>query len=200
LAKEQEHFPAKWTPVRRRKCDHTNKGAFHADFYGFLRGGRPRLRPACRPGGGAGDQANPAHRSAHRGLHRGAEGHGGGVRAHAGGAGKPDPKILAELESLAKKHGFTSFSEFDAAGANISMIMSGLDPKSKAFSEPSVVIRREIEEVKADKAIFAAEKAQMLKELDDALKTAQPVQFPANIELVKKYFDKLVAVLQESHG
>ncbi len=80
------------------------------------------------------------------------------------------------------------------------MIMSGLDPKSKAFSEPSVVIRREIEEVKADKAIFAAEKAQMLKELDDALKTAQPVQFPANIELVKKYFDKLVAVLQESHG
>jgi hypothetical protein len=117
-----------------------------------------------------------------------------------GGAGKPDPKILAELESLAKKHGFTSFSEFDAAGANISMIMSGLDPKSKAFSEPSVVIRKEIEEVKADKAIPAAEKAQMLKELDDALKTAQPVQFPANIELVKKYFDKLVAVLQESRG
>ena len=113
-----------------------------------------------------------------------------------GNADKPDPKIQAELETVAKKHGFANFGDYDDVAANISMVMAGIDPQSKAFTEPKVAIEKEIEEVKADKSIPEKEKKQMLDELSEALKSAQPVANPGNIELVKKYFDKLDAVLQ----
>lgn len=109
---------------------------------------------------------------------------------------KPDPKIQEELESVAKKHGFKDFGEYDDVAANVSMIMAGIDPQTKAFTEPQVAIKKEIEEVNADKSIPAKEKKQMLEELNEALKTAQPIQFPDNVELVKKYYDKIEAVLQ----
>jgi hypothetical protein len=35
----------------------------------------------------------------------------------------------------------------------------------------------------------------MLEELNEALKSAQPIQFPSNIELVKKHYDKIDAAL-----
>ena len=109
---------------------------------------------------------------------------------------KPDPKMQAELESIAKKHGFASFQEYDDVAANISMVMAGIDPQTKAFTEPKVAIEKEIEEVKNDKSIPEKEKKQMLEELSEALKTAQPIQFADNIELIKKYWDKIDAVLQ----
>ena len=109
---------------------------------------------------------------------------------------KPDPKVQAELESIAKKHGFASFQEYDDVAANISMVMAGIDPQSKAFTEPKVAIQKEIEEVQGDKSIPEKEKKQMLDELNEALKSAQPIANPGNIELVKKYYDKIDAVLQ----
>ena len=109
---------------------------------------------------------------------------------------KPDPKVQAELESIAKKHGFASFQEYDDVAANISMVMAGIDPQSKAFTEPKVAIQKEIEEVQGDKSIPEKEKKQMLDELNEALKSAQPIQHPANVELVKQYWDKIDAVLQ----
>ena len=111
-------------------------------------------------------------------------------------ADKPDPKVQAELESIAKKHGFGSFEEYDDVAANISMVMAGIDPQSKVFTEPKVAIQKEIEEVKNDKSIPEKEKKQMLDELGEALKSAQPVANPENIELVKKYYEKIDAVLQ----
>jgi hypothetical protein len=109
---------------------------------------------------------------------------------------KPDPKIQAELETIAKKHGFKDFADYDDVAANISMIMAGIDPQTKAFMEPAEAIKKEIEEVKADKSIPEKEKKQMLEELNDALKTAAPVQYPSNVDLVKKHFDKIESVLQ----
>ena len=35
----------------------------------------------------------------------------------------------------------------------------------------------------------------LLEELNEALKSAQPIQFPGNIELVKKHYDKIDAAL-----
>jgi hypothetical protein len=113
-----------------------------------------------------------------------------------GNSDKPDPKVQAELESIAKKHGFASFAEYDDVAANISMVMAGIDPQSRAFTEPKVAIQKEIDEVKADTTIPDKEKKQMLEELAEALKTAQPIQHPENIELVKKYWEKIDAVLQ----
>ena len=109
---------------------------------------------------------------------------------------KPDPKIQAELETIAKKHGFKDFADYDDVAANISMIMAGIDPQTKAFTEPAAAIKKEIDEVKGDKSIPEKEKKQMLEELSEALKTAAPVQHPSNVDIVKKYFDKIESVLQ----
>jgi hypothetical protein len=109
---------------------------------------------------------------------------------------KPDPKIQAELEAIAKKHGFKDFADYDDVAANISMIMAGIDPQTKDFMEPAAAIKKEIDEVQGDKSIPDKEKKQMLEELNDALKTAAPIQHPGNVDLVKKYFDKIESVLQ----
>jgi hypothetical protein len=109
---------------------------------------------------------------------------------------KPDPKLQAELDGIAKKHGFKDFMEYDDIAANISMVMAGLDPQSGAFTDPITAIKKEIEEVKADKSIAEKDKKQMLEELNEALRTTEPIKFPENIEVVKKYREKIDAVLQ----
>jgi len=109
---------------------------------------------------------------------------------------KPDPKIQAELENVAKKHGFKNFNEYDDVAANISMVMAGMDPQTKEFLEPQAAIEKEIKEVTADKSIPEKEKKQMLEELGEARKTAAPILNRSNIELVKKYFDRIEKVLQ----
>jgi hypothetical protein len=109
---------------------------------------------------------------------------------------KPDPKIQAELEATAKQHGFKDFAHYDDVAANISMVMAGIDPQTGAFTDPVEAIKKEIEEVKADKSIPEKDKKQMLTELDEVLKVTQPIKFPANIELVKKYRQKIDSVLQ----
>ena len=62
----------------------------------------------------------------------------------------------------------------------------------KAVSD---LLKKEIADVTADKTIQAQDKKQMLEELNEALKSVQPIQFPGNIELVKKYYDKIDAGL-----
>lgn len=108
---------------------------------------------------------------------------------------KPDPKLVAELEAAAKKHGFANLQELDDVAANISMVMSGLDPKTKEFSQPPEAIKKEIAAVTADKSIPENEKKQIISELNMALKYAKPVQFQENVELVKKYYEKIEAAV-----
>jgi hypothetical protein len=109
---------------------------------------------------------------------------------------KPDPKIQTELEDIAKKNGFKDFAEYDDVAANISMVMAGIDPQSGVYTDPLASIKREIEEVTADKTLQEKDKKQMLEELTEALKTTQPVQFPDNVELIKKYRAEIDKVLQ----
>lgn len=105
-------------------------------------------------------------------------------------------KVDPAIEAVAKKHGFASFCEYDDVAANISMVMAGIDPQSKQFTEPQAAIKKEIDEVTRDKSIPEKEKKQMLEELNEALRSAQPIQHASNIDLVKKYWDKIDAVLQ----
>jgi hypothetical protein len=109
---------------------------------------------------------------------------------------KPDPKIQAELEAIATKNGFKDFSEYDDVAANISMVMAGIDPSSGVYTDPVSSIKKEIEEVTADKSLSEKDKKQMLDELNEALKSAQPIQFPENVELVKKNRAEIDKVLQ----
>lgn len=114
-----------------------------------------------------------------------------------GDSDKPDPKVIAQLEGIVKKHGFASLNQYDEVAANISLVFALIDPKTKAVMQPQELIRKEIAEVNADASIPAEDKKQTLAELNEALKSAQPVQFPENVALVKKYYDKIDATLQD---
>jgi hypothetical protein len=111
-------------------------------------------------------------------------------------ADKPDPKVEAQAAALAKKNGFASVAEYDDVSTNIMMIMSGIDPQTKKFTEPPEQIKHEIAALKADKSVSEAEKKEGLAELEAALKIAKPIQFKENITLVLKYFDQLVPFVQ----
>ena len=111
---------------------------------------------------------------------------------------KPDPKVMAQLDAIAKKHKFASYDEFVDVGANISLVMDGVDPKTKKYVGADVVLKKQIAEVQADKKMPAADKKQALEELNDALKSVEPVKFPGNIDLVVKYYDKIVAAMPQS--
>jgi hypothetical protein len=77
------------------------------------------------------------------------------------------------------------------------MVMSGIDPQTKKFTEPPEQIKKEIAALKADKTVQETEKKDDLAELEAALKTAKPIQFKENIALVLKYYDKLLPLMQE---
>ena len=108
-----------------------------------------------------------------------------------------DPKVEAQAAAVAKKHGFASLAQYDDVSMNITMIMSGIDPQTKKFTEPPEQIKEEIAALKADKSVPEAEKKEGLAQLEAALKNAKPIQFKENIALVLKYFDQLVPFMQE---
>src|SRR5207237_3705880 len=110
---------------------------------------------------------------------------------------KPDPKVEAQAEAVAKKNGFASLDEFDDVSFNVSMIMSGIDPQTKKFTEPPEQTKREIAALKADKTVPEAEKKDELAELEAALNAAKPIQFKENIALVLKHYEKLLPLMQE---
>jgi hypothetical protein len=104
---------------------------------------------------------------------------------------QPSPKVMAQLDSAAKKHGFANYAEYDDVGGNISMVMEGFDPQTKKYVGQDVVIKQEIAQVQADKKMPANDKKQALSQLNDELKSVTPLQFPANVDVVAKYYDKL---------
>lgn len=114
----------------------------------------------------------------------------------AAASDKPDPKVQADLDAMAKKHGFGSFAEFDDVAYNISLVMGGLDPQTGKFTDPVTALKQEIDDVKGDKSIAEKDRKQMLEELNEALKNTPPLQFPENVEVVKQYREQIEKVLQ----
>ena len=109
---------------------------------------------------------------------------------------RPDPKREAQAEALVKKNGFASLAEYDNVSMNISLVMSGIDQRTKKFTEPPDQIKQQIDAVKSDKSVPEAQKKEDLAQLGTALKNAKPIQFKENIALVLKYFDKLTDLMQ----
>ena len=109
---------------------------------------------------------------------------------------KPDPKIIAQLEDLAKKNGFASYDGYSNVVDNISLVLGGFDPATKKYVGPDVVLKAQIAEVQADKKMSAKDKKEALADLNEALKSPAPaVENKGNIDLVAKYYDKLAAAL-----
>lgn len=109
---------------------------------------------------------------------------------------KPDPALQAELETIAKKHGFAGFSELDDVAANISIVMAGLDPQSGTFTDPIEALKKELEDVKGDATIPEADKKQLVSELEEAIKTTPTLQNKENIDLVKAHRAEIEKSLQ----
>ena len=107
-----------------------------------------------------------------------------------------DPKVKAQGEAVARKHGFASLAEHDDVSTNIAIIMSHIDQKTKKFTEPPERVREEIAALKADKSVSDAAKKEDLAQLEAALKGAKPIQFKENIALVLKHYDELLPFMQ----
>jgi hypothetical protein len=109
---------------------------------------------------------------------------------------KPDPKVTAQLEGIAKKNGFAGYDEYNDVVDNISIVLGGFDPATKKYVGSDAVIKVQIAQVQADKKMSAKDKKEALAELNDALKSPAPaIENKGNIDLVAKYYDKLADAL-----
>src|SRR3954464_8838156 len=113
----------------------------------------------------------------------------------------PDQKVIGQLDAVAKKNGFASYDDYNNVVDNISLVLGGFDPATKKYVGTEAVIQAQIAQVQADKKMPAKDKKEALDELNEALKTPAPqVENKANIELVAKYYDKLVAALGDDQN
>jgi len=103
----------------------------------------------------------------------------------------PDAKTMAALEAVAKKYGFADYAEYGNVAANIDMLLDGFDPKTKKFIGIEASLKSQIALIQADTKMPAKDKQEALDELNDSLKNAPKIQFPANVDIVAKYYDKL---------
>jgi hypothetical protein len=109
---------------------------------------------------------------------------------------KPDPKVTAQLDGVAKKNGFASYDDYNTVIDNISLVLGGFDPATKKYVGSEAVIKAQIAEVQADKKMSAKDKKDALADLNAALKAPEPpIENKGNIDLVTKYYDKLAAAL-----
>jgi hypothetical protein len=111
-------------------------------------------------------------------------------------ADQPDPKLQAESEAITNNSGFKDFAEYDNVAANILMVVAGIDPLTKRYTDPQTVIKKGVAKVTADPIISEKDKNELLKEFEKLLVAAQPIQYPSNIQLVRKYYDKIDTALQ----
>jgi hypothetical protein len=109
---------------------------------------------------------------------------------------KPDPKVTAQLEAVAKKNGFASYDDYNTVVDNISIVLGGFDPATKKYVGTEAVIKAQMAQVQADKKMSAKDKKDALADLSQALKAPEPpIENKGNIDLVGKYYDKLAAIL-----
>ena len=111
---------------------------------------------------------------------------------------KPDPKIDAQLDAVAKKNGFASYDDYNTVVDNISLVLGGFDPATKKFVGAETVLKAQIAQIQADKKMPAKDKKEALADLNEALKSPPPaIENKGNIDLVAKYYDKLAEALGE---
>jgi hypothetical protein len=109
---------------------------------------------------------------------------------------QPDPKLQAQSEAVAKNSGFNDFAEYDNVAANILMVVAGIDPLTKRYTDPQSSVKKWIANVTADRTVPEKVQKELLNEFEKVLKAAQPIQYPSNIALVTKYYDKIDMALQ----
>jgi hypothetical protein len=117
------------------------------------------------------------------------------IVAKAPEADKSDPKVMEQLEAVAKKYQFANYAEYRDVDENIGLVMSGIDPGTKKYVGPDAVIKKDIALIDSEN-LPANDKKRQLDEEQSKLKSLpEPVKFPANIDLVVKNYDKINAAM-----
>lgn len=112
------------------------------------------------------------------------------------GAGEMDTELESKLAAIAKKHGFKDLTELDDVTANVMLVMTGLDPETGEFMEPSEALKKEIAAVEADKTLPKDEKEERLDYLKEALSAIGPLKYKENVAVVKANREELEKALQ----
>ncbi len=108
----------------------------------------------------------------------------------------PDAEADAKLAPIARRFGFKDHKEYQEVVTNIAMVMFGIDPDTKAFTDPPTLTKKLLENAKADKKLSDADRKQVVEDLTNQLKMVQPIVHPGNIDLVKKHYDKIEPLLK----
>lgn len=111
-------------------------------------------------------------------------------------AGEDEAKIVAILTEVAKGNGFSSFEELDVVSANVTLTLTGIDPETGSYTDPKESMRQELKAIEEDQALASEEKERLLAELQEAIEATPDLQFPGNVELVKKHAAEIEAVLE----
>lgn len=109
----------------------------------------------------------------------------------------PNPGVLAKLDAIAKAHKFADYDDYQTVSDNIALVMAGIDPESKKYMGADVLLKQQINALEADKSMSAEDKKEQLAQLNAALKSVEPVKISANIPLVEKYYDQLMAAVPQ---
>ncbi len=116
------------------------------------------------------------------------------------GGDKPNDSLLGELETISKKHGFAGFAEFEDVGANITLVLDGLDRKAGTYTDPIEKMKTELEDIKKDTTIPEEDKKLAVDDLTQEIAAAQPLQHKGNIDIVKKYQGDLEKLIVDAAG
>jgi hypothetical protein len=108
----------------------------------------------------------------------------------------PDAALRSELDAIAKKHGFASFSELDDVAANVAIVMAGIDAQTGNFTDPVDALKKELADVTADTSIPEKDKKQLIEELGNAIKTTPPLEHKENVDIVKAHRNEIEKALQ----
>ena len=63
----------------------------------------------------------------------------------------PTPKVIAQLDAVAKKNGFASYDAYNDVVDNITLVLSGFDPVSKKYVGFEAATKAQIAQVQANK-------------------------------------------------
>ncbi len=110
-------------------------------------------------------------------------------------AEKPSTELTAQLDAIAKKHGFANFEEYRTVDNNIFLVFEGFDRETGVYVPPEERLNLELEEIQKDATIPDADKKAILAEVKEELTMAEAVEHVENVELVKKHLDKLSKLL-----
>ncbi len=116
------------------------------------------------------------------------------------GGDKPNDALLGELETIAKKHGFASFAEFEDVGANITLVLDGLDRNSGQYTDPIDKMKAELADIEKDSTIPDEDKKLAIDDLKQEIAVAKPLEFKGNVEVVRTHQAALEKLMVDGSG